>query len=475
MLSSEVSPFAKTGGLGDVLGSLPLALRELGFDVRIMMPRYQGIHPDHYSHSPIIPSLPISTGGDSITTQVWEGRLGQTLPVYFIDAPAYFQREGFYGDSQEDYPDNAERFSFFNRAALEITRTLSFIPHIIHCHDWQTALAPVYLKFLYPKDRFFKETRTVFTIHNLGFQGLFEASHFSKLGLPPELFSLEGLEFYGKINLMKGGLLFADHLTTVSQNYCQEIQKKPLGSGLEGVLKKRSNDLVGILNGINTQQWNPETDPNLKERYYPKNLTGKIINKEELQRQHGFPIKKNTPLIGMVTRLTRQKGLDLITDAVDELMKLDLQLIILGAGEKQYQNFLLNLSKRYPQKTQVRIGFQETLARQIYAGCDFFLMPSLYEPCGISQLISLRYGTIPIVRKTGGLADTVKEFNPITGKGHGFLFNHYEKESLLATLNQALDCYKNPQHRKKLILNAMKLDFSWKASALLYRQLYEKF
>lgn len=474
MLSSEVSPFARTGGLGDVLGSLPLALRELGFDVRIMMPLYQSINPTHHQRTPIIPSLSISTGGKSIHTKVWEGSLDQTLPVYFIDAPVYFDREGLYGTSQGDYPDNAERFSFFNRAALEISRELSFNPHIIHSHDWQTALAPVYLKTLYPKDLFFKETRTILTIHNLGYQGLFDPSHFSQLGLPPELFSLEGLEFYGKINLMKGGLLFADRLTTVSPTYCQEIQKKGLGCGLEGVLQKRSNDLMGIINGLNNNQWNPQMDKTLKERFHPKNLTGKMINKEDLQHQHGFPIKKNVPLIGMVTRLTRQKGLDLVADALEDLMKLDIQLLILGAGEAPYQTLLLNLGKNFPQKIQVRIGFQDTLARQIYAGCDFFLMPSLYEPCGISQLISLRYGTIPIARKTGGLADTVEEFNPITGKGHGFLFKNYEKEDLLTTLNQALDCYKNLQHRKRLILNAMKLDFSWEASALLYSRLYEK-
>jgi len=474
MLSSEVYPFARTGGLGDMVGSLPLALYELGHDVRIIMPRYKNISDEFSTLKPIIQEPASPLDNPLHHTTVWEDKLMNRVTIYFLDAPVYFNRSELYGTSHGDYLDNAERFSFFNRAALEAIKVLSFQPDIIQCHDWQNALVPVYLKTLYKNDPFFQETQTLLTIHNMGYQGLFSSTQFSLTGLPQEVFSTNGLEFFGKVNFLKGGLYYADRLNTVSPTYSEEIQTSEFGCGLEGVLQERRKGISGILNGLNVETWDPERDGAIFEPYTLNHLKGKTINKEGLQRQQGLSIKKNSPIIGMVTRLASQKGLDLVLGVLDDLMKRDLQLIILGTGEDRYQKRLLQFSLTYPDKTRVIIGFNDTQARQVYAGSDFFLMPSLYEPCGIGQLISLRYGTIPIVRKTGGLADTVEEFNPITGEGHGFLFQEYSPKSLLEAMDQALTCYQNPHHRNKMISNAMKLDFSWRVSAGRYSEIYDQ-
>jgi len=474
MLSSEVSPFARTGGLGDMVGSLPLALYERGYDVRIIMPRYKNISHEFPTLKPILkePSLPLDNPFHRAT--VWEDKLMDRVPIYFLDAPVYFNRSELYGTPHGDYSDNAERFSFFNRAVLEAIKVFAFQPDIIHSHDWQSALVPVYLKTLYKNDPFFKQTQTLLTIHNLGYQGLFPSTQFSITGLPQEVFSTNGLEFFGKVNFLKGGLYYADRLNTVSPTYSEEIQTSEFGCGLEGVLQEKPKGISGILNGLNVETWDPERDEALFEPYTLDHLKGKTINKKKLQRQQSLSIKKNIPIIGMVTRLAHQKGLDLVLGALDDLMKRDLQLIILGAGEDHYQKRLLQFSLTYPDKNRVIIGFNDTQARQVYAGSDFFLMPSFYEPCGIGQLISLRYGTIPIVRKTGGLADTVEEFNPITGKGHGFLFQEFSPKALLEAIDRALAFYHYPHHRNKMISNAMKLDFSWRLSAGRYSEIYDQ-
>lgn len=474
MLSSEVYPFAQTGGLGDVVGSLPLALHELGHDIRIIMPRYKNISDDFSSLKQIILRPPPPADNPLHHVTVWEDKLMNRVTIYFLDAPDYFNRSELYGTPQGDYPDNAERFSFFNRAALEAIKVLSFQPDIIQCHDWQSALVPVYLKTLYKNDPFFQETQTLLTIHNLGYQGLFPSSQFSCTRLPQEVFSKKGLEFFGKLNFLKGGLYYADRLNTVSPTYSKEIQTSAFGCGLESVLQERHDEISGILNGIDVKKWDPERDKAIFEPYSIDRIEGKAINKEKLQNQLGLSIKKNIPIVGMVTRLAHQKGIELVLEALDDLMKTDLQLVILGTGEDSYQKKLLQFSLTYPGKIRVIIGFNDTQARQIYAGSDFFLMPSLYEPCGIGQLISLRYGTIPIVRATGGLADTVEAFNPITGEGHGFLFQEYSPNSLLEAMEEAIACYQNPRHRIKMISNAMKLDFSWSVSAGCYSEIYDQ-
>jgi starch synthase len=474
--SSEVAPFAKTGGLADVAGALPKALAALGHDVRIVLPRYRGIDRERHGLVCRAEGVVVPIGDRTAPMAVFEGR-SPGLPVYFLDQPRYYDREALYQTAQGDFPDNAERFLFFCRAVLEACKAVRFRPDLVHCNDWQTAMVPLYLKILYRDDPFFQRTASLLTIHNLGYQGLFGPETLPLTGLGWEHFTPEGIEYYGKVNLLKGGLLYADLLNTVSPTYAKEILTPEYGFGLEGVLRMRGGDLHGILNGLDPYEWDPAHDPALLEPFDTTRLEGKALNKRALQLELRLP-EIDVPLLGMVTRLSSQKGLDLLMEAFPRLMDLDLQFVLLGSGEEEYHRFFKAMAEKYPRKTGIILGFDAQLARRVYAGSDAFLMPSRYEPCGLSQLIALRYGTVPIVRKTGGLTDTVRPYSPKTGpktgKATGFLFREQTPKAFLGVVRQALAVYQDRAAWRQLQRQGMIQDFTWSAAARAYLRLYRK-
>ena len=447
MVVSEMEPFAKTGGLADVAGALPLALGRLGVQVHVIVPRYSVVQEKQ-------PQVKISEG----------------VEVHFIDHEDYFQRIGLYGGSNGDYPDNLDRFSFFCRQSLSLLKEKGIRPDILHAHDWQAALSIVYQKSVFQKDPFFARMRSVFTIHNLAYQGLFPKDQYPRCGLPWELFHIDGLEYYDKVNLLKGGLVFADRLTTVSPTYAREIQIPDQGEGLEGVLRFRSKDLLGILNGIDQDLWNPATDRALGHRFDSKRLAGKAKNKEALQKEMKLPVSSKIPLMGMVTRLASQKGLDLVVQALPGLSPLGVQLVVLGSGDRPIEQALESAAKN-SSTVRVHLGFDANLARRIYAGSDLFLMPSRYEPCGLGQMIAMRYGAVPLVRSTGGLADTVREDGL---EGNGFCFRPYDSQAFLQAVQRAVGFYRASGRWKVVQLRGMTTDFSWRRSAREYLRLYEK-
>ncbi len=454
MVSSEVVPFAKTGGLADVAGALPLALEYCGHEIIVIMPGYKCISDS---------KLKINRLSKDISVAM----LGKNIKVYFIEHSKYFFREGLYGDKNGDYTDNLERFAFFCRRALDLLKEISFCPDILHLHDWQASLIAAYLKNLYHEQDFYSRIKTVLTLHNVGYQGVFAREEFSKLGLDWGLFSIDGFEFYNKINLLKGGIVFSDFITTVSPTYAAEIQTRDLGFGLEGLLKLRKNVLSGILNGVDYSVWDPNADKFIMQNFSLLKPEGKELNKDNLQRICGLPVDKKVPVFGIVSRLAEQKGCDILAQGLDELARLDLQLVILGAGDLKYQELLSAAAAKYPKVISLNLKFDDPLAHKIYAGSDVFLMPSKYEPCGLGQLISLRYGTIPLVFKTGGLADTINRSN-------GFVFSQYTEEELIKCIKKAAQAFKDKAKWSALIKNAMECNFSWKVSADKYIQLYGK-
>lgn len=449
--ASEVVPFVKTGGLADVAGSLPPHLKKLKTDIRIVMPKY-----------------------GSIKEKGQKAKLGRNIPVYFIKNAQYFDRPYLYGTEKGDYLDNLDRFSFYCKSVLELLKKENFKPDVIHCHDWQSALVPVYLKTIYKDDPFYKNIKTVFTIHNMAYQGVFPKDQYPKIGLGWEYFNIEGFEFYGMVNLMKAALIFADFITTVSPTYSNEIQSPEFGCKLEGVLSKRKDSLAGILNGIDYDEWNPKTDKELFKKYSSGQAASKVFNKTGLQKECGLLVNPDVPLLGLVGRLAHQKGLDILAEKIDQLCSMNLQFVLLGTGDEVYHKIMQDIAKKYPKNTSINIRFDNILAKKIYAGSDMFLMPSRYEPCGLGQLISLRYGTIPVVRKTGGLADTISEFNPSTHQGNGFIFEQYSSEELFNTIKRALDVYGDKKLWLSLVKKAMENDFSWGNSAKEYIKLYKK-
>jgi len=449
-VSPEVVPFAKTGGLADVAGSLPKALKEIGHDIRIYMPRYKNVKPGKF--------LP-----------------GSEVPVYFYENEKYFgSREELYQIGGVDYPDNLERFSLFCQSAPELLKAINWQPDIIHCNDWQSALVIAYLKILYKDDPFFKRTATVYSIHNMGYLGVFPKEKLPLTGLGWDQFKPEALEFWGNVALTKAGFVYADVINTVSESYAKEIQNPEYGCGLDGLLRSRTNDVYGIINGIDYDVWNPATDKSIPKRYSPATLSLKIENKLELQREHNLPQKKETPIIGMITRLADQKGLDILAGALPQIMHEHCQFVVLGTGDPKYHKLMQDLKKKYPDHIGVNLKFDAILAELIYAGSDMFLMPSRYEPCGLGQLISFKYGTIPIVRKTGGLADTVHDFNPKSGEGEGFVFEEYSSKALLGAVTKAIETFHKKSVWKPLQEKVMQLDYSWDASAKKYIALYMK-
>ncbi len=470
--ASEVVPFAKTGGLADVAASLPSALKALGHDVRVIMPRYRSVGKSGVSLKETGKTVEIRVGKKIHTGSFALAELPSGVPVYLVGYDPYFDRKGFYGTGKGDYPDNASRFIFFSQAILEAVKTLDFVPDILHLNDWQTALAALYLK----TGRGIAsshEIASVFTLHNLGYQGLFERETMPLTGLGWEMFTPRGIEFYGKVNFLKAGLIAADRITTVSRRYAEEIRTVEYGCGLEGVLQERSRDLVGILNGVDYSCWDPKIDPLIPAPYSPESLEGKADCKSALMKEFGLRGPQTRPLIGCVSRLTGQKGFDLIVESAEKLSAMDLSLVVLGDGEEKYRKGLAALSDAFPDRFGLRVGYDESLAHLIEAGADFFLMPSRYEPCGLNQMYSLKYGTVPIVRATGGLDDTILPFETGRGTGNGFKFSDYSSDALLETLQDALTVFRSPADWNRLRANAMACDFSWERSAREYSKLYE--
>ncbi len=458
--SSEVFPFAKTGGLADVCGSLPLAREEIGMEVVIILPGYRSVGQAGYAV-------------EQVTDKVSRAMLGHNIHVYFIENQSYFDREGLYGDNSGDYPDNMERFSYYCSETLSLLKQLDFKPDILHCHDWQAALIPVYLKEKYKGDEFYAQTKTVLTIHNLAFQGIFPKEKYAKLDLSEKIFSSQGFEFYDQVSLLKAGIIYSDKVTTVSSQYAKEIQTTELGCGLEGVLKERYDGAIGILNGLDHDIWNPETDDFIAEKYTKDNFSdAKLTNKMQLQKELGLEVRDDVPLFGFVGRLSHQKGIDLILEVIEDLVKMDVQLVILGLGEGKYQDQIKKLASIYSENIAVCFDFNESLGHKIYAGSDLFLMPSRFEPCGLTQMISLYYGTIPIAFKTGGLADTIKPFGSLHSGGNGFIFTKYTREDFLNAIKRAVKVFEQEDKFNHLRTNAFRPDFSWKNSARKYQEIY---
>lgn len=472
--SPECVPYAKTGGLADVVGALPKFLKRKKQDVRLIIPKYKKIDPEKFGLDLVVKGLLIPLGEKMEVANLYQAKLERTIPVYFVENDKYFAREELYRTAEGDYPDNAERFIFFSRACLEAVKAINFQPEIIHCHDWQVGLIPVYLKTLYRIDGFFHSTAAVFTIHNIAYQGLFPKEILPLAGFSWHDFIPDRLEYYDQMNFLKAAIGFSDIVTTVSPTYAREIQSSSeYGRGMEGVLKNRSADLYGILNGIDYKEWDPTRDKYIAARYTKKNLEKKKICKAELGKIAGLKTKDETPLIGMISRLDSLKGFDLFVEGVSELMKENLQVVILGLGDQKYHDLLVAVAKKYPEKLSLQLKFDNVLAHQIYAGCNFFLMPSRFEPCGLTQLIAMRYGTIPIVHRTGGLADTVRPFSAKSPEGNGFVFVEYKSTALTAAVKEALSVYRDEKLWAKIVLNAMNSDFSWDKSVSEYLKLYQ--
>lgn len=465
-VAAEGVPFCKTGGLADVIGSLPRELKSQGVEVAVMMPKYKGIAGKFQQEMELIDTCTVKLGWRRQYCGV-QSLKHNGVPFYFLDNEYYFKRPGYYG-----YFDDAERFAFFNRAVLEALAVIDFKPDVIHCHDWHTGMVPVFLTQYRDKPGY-EQIRTVFTIHNLKYQGVFPNSIMQDLlNLGWEHFHTDGIEFHNNVSFMKGGLNYSDRLTTVSPTYAEEIQIPYYGCNLDGVLRKRGGQIQGILNGIDYDEWNPLTDPYIDTHYRTGACRKKRQNKLKLQEELNLPVSEEIPMLGMITRLVDQKGLDLVAHVIEEILALDIQLVVLGTGEMHYENMFRDLAYRYPEKVSANILFDNGLAHKIYAASDLFLMPSQFEPCGLGQLIALRYGSLPIVRETGGLKDTVVPFDEETSEGTGFTFANYNAHEMLFKIEEAVELYKDKRLWMNLVRNAMKQDFSWKSSANQYIELY---
>lgn len=469
-VASEGVPHSKTGGLADVVGALPKALAASGHEVEVLLPRYRMTKPGRALSQLKSLTIPLSSGFKFASMH--DGGEADGVRHYLVDCPEFFDREGLYQENGQDYPDNATRFAGFSLACLEFMKRSASPPEVIHCHDWQSALVPVYLRNLYQDDGFFQKTSVLFTIHNLGYQGHFPPHILPQISLHAGLFTVDGLEFYGKVNFLKGGIIFSDFISTVSRKYAEEIQTPEFGCGLEGVLKSRADRLQGILNGVDYDAWSPSTDKLIAATYTAENLKGKEACKKALLEKMGVREPAlDRPVIGIVSRFAAQKGFDLIAGVAEELMAMDLYIVALGTGEPEYEELFRTLAEKYPDKLLVKVAYDNTLAHQIEAGADMFLMPSRYEPCGLNQIYSMKYGTVPVVRATGGLDDTVEAFD---GKaGTGFKFQEYSAEALLATLQQAVQAYRQPKLWRQLMYNGMRKDFSWASSAKQYAKIYQ--
>lgn len=468
-VTSEANPFIKTGGLADVSFALPKALHEKGEDVRIIMPKYEDISGDFTSKMTQLATFGVSVGWRNqycgLQYLTYDG-----IPVYFVDNEYYFKRHGCYG-----YFDDGERFSYFCRAVMESVKYMDdFYPEVIHCNDWQTGMVPLYLSEVYKDRPEFSKAKSIFTIHNLKYQGVFSRSVIHELlGIGEEYFSEDKIKFYDGISFMKAGIVYADKITTVSKTYAKEIQTAYYGEGLDGLLRQKSGKLVGITNGIDYSSNDPKKDKFIVN-YGLSTLKNKAVNKEMLQRLAGLPTNPDVPVIAMVTRLVKQKGLDLVTRVIEDILKMNVQLIVLGTGDNDYQDFFEYYASSYPAKIASFIQFDNAIASKVYAGSDILLMPSLFEPCGLSQMIAMAYGTLPLVRETGGLSDTVIPYNEFTGDGNGFSFTNYNAHDMLNVIEYAVSCYQDRKTWTKLVKNAMRTKFEWKTQADEYLKIYNE-
>jgi starch synthase len=471
MVASEAVPFAKTGGLADVIGALPRALAALGHDVDVIMPRYRGIEAGISDRA-----LTVALGNlvsDARCQVVTEG----LVRTVFIDHPGYFDRDHLYGANGHDYVDNPARFAFLCQAALNWAAESRTPYDVVHGHDWQAGLVPVLLARMAKSTPSLRRMATVFTIHNLAYQGVFDASWLPYLGLGWDLMRVEAMEYWGRISYLKAGIVFSQLITTVSPRYAQEIQTPELGFGFDGILRERGADLIGILNGIDYDHWDPGRDPHIPRPYSADDLKGKEAAKRELLERYGLPARADAlarPVVGLISRMVDQKGFDLLADIADELPRLGASFVLLGSGERRYEDLWLALAARYPDRVAVHIGFDERLAHLIEAGADLFLMPSRFEPCGLNQMYSLRYGTVPLVRATGGLADTVQNFDAANATGTGFTFDEYSPQALVGTLRWALGVFMDRRAWSGIQRAGMRQDHSWAASARRYVEVYER-
>ncbi|RPJ21438.1 MAG: glycogen synthase GlgA [Desulfobacteraceae bacterium] len=473
-LSSEAAPYAKTGGLADVAGSLPGALKRLGVNVSVGLPLYRSVREGSFQRQLVLKGLKVPLAGQTIVGNVHATETEDGVPVYFFEREDLFDRPNLYRTAEGDYYDNLERFAFFCRAALLFAKVTGMPFDLIHCHDWQTGLIPAYLSTLFRTDPFFSATATLFTIHNIGYQGLFPREKLPVCGLPPETYHPEGVEYWGKISLLKAGIVYSEAVTTVSPTYSREIQTSEFGLGMEGILRKKSAALHGILNGADYSVWDPAIDPHIASNYDSDHLSEKIANKAALLRQTGLESSLlERPVLGMTSRLSHQKGCDLFVPILDELVRMKVGLVILGEGEERYERRLREAAERYRGKVSVTIGFDEALAHRIMAGVDIFLVPSHYEPCGLTQMYALKYGTVPVVRATGGLEDTIEDFDPLIKTGNGFKFGPYDSKAFLSSIQRAMDLYSDQTTWEILMRQGMAADFSWKRSAERYVEIYQ--
>jgi len=470
--ASECSPWAKSGGMADVVSSLPKALAKLGHRVSVFVPYYRQVAKVLPKSPIVVPSITIPFPTYNRFASIRDGGAVEGVQTYFVDCAEFFDREGFYGTSSGDYPDNAERFGLLCRAVIEASKILG-VPDVFHVHDWQAAMVPVMLRSVYYFDPLLRNVPAVLTIHNAGFQGWFPAATIEKLLLPWDLYTVDKLEHYDKVDFMKGGIVYADAITTVSRKYAEELQTTEFGNGLDGVLRQRSGDLLGITNGIDSEEWNPATDSHIAAHYTAENLAGKRECRRDLLHAYGFEnVTDDTAVIGVVSRFATQKGSDFIVEIMDRLAKEDMVLVILGSGEEYYERLLVEMAERHPDKVRVQVKFDNVMAHKIEAGADIFLMPSRYEPGGLNQLYSLKYGTIPVVRATGGLDDTIEE-QP-NGEGNGFKFWGYSADAFLEAIQRALGVFGNKEQWLKMIRRGMAEDFSWDKPAVEYVRVYER-
>ncbi len=480
MAFSEVAPFAKTGGLGDVGGALPKVLKDLGHDVRVIMPQYRAVNERRYVLRDVIrlQNITVNMGGEALQIQVKSAFLPNSkVQIYFIDYKPYFFREGLYVDAKtgKEYSDNAARFILFAKGALETLKKLQWQPDVVHCNDWQTGMIPLLLKKIYPDDPFYNKVYTLLTVHNFVYQGIYNASCIRLLGEGADPgFSQDEIVTDGMCNFLRTGLTYADWLNTVSETYSREVQSSPeFGCGLEGLLKSRSSEFDGVVNGLDETVWNPESDSYLETPYTAESPEGKLDAKRFLLDKVGLVYREDVPILGVTSRLTYQKGFDLIQAIFPQLMEMDLYFILLGMGETRYHDFFKTMQKKHPKKIKIFLTFDEPLAHQIAAGSDMFLMPSLQEPCGLTQLYSLKYGTVPIVHRTGGLADTIKPYDG-KNKGTGFVFDKPEADKLLEAVKSAIQTFSDSPKWKQLMRRGMTEDFSWQTSSKEYVELYYK-
>ena len=472
LASSEVFPFSKTGGLADMVGALARALAKTGHEARVVTPLYRGIREKFPQMRPVDWYFHLPLGMKYMEAQLWELEVTRGLKIYFIEQPAYFNRAGIYQENNFSYADNAERYIFFSKCVVHLARYLAWRPDVVHVHDWQVALVPA-LMLQQKNEGWGNPPSTCLTIHNLAYQGVFPESAFALTNLPESFFNPQGAEYFGLLNCLKAGIAYADFITTVSPRYAREITTEEYGCGLDGRLRQRQNDLTGILNGVDYHEWNTTKNPHLPKAYSVGRMAGKKFNKLELQRHFALPVDENIPLFGTISRLAEQKGVDIQLGALAEMLNTKMQFVLLGSGSPEYERGYRDLARHFPSKVSVRFGYDETLAHRIEAGCDFFLMPSRFEPCGLNQMYSLRYGTIPIVRATGGLDDSVIDWTQNPMLATGIKFSEYNSRALAKAIRKALVLYRQPKLFNACRRNAMNADFSWEQTVHQYLKIYQ--